>query len=164
LGATLLSEPYRTLKRRIRIMTTPIPKRPWIRGGVLAGAGVLLFAVACWAPGPVDAPEDGVQAAAGNEAEIYGTVRHAPSGDPLPFVQVFVPGTGRGTLSDREGRFLIRHVPAGTRAVVAELIGYGQGRQEVHVPPGDRIEVSFGLEVTAVRMDPLVVRVGPGTG
>jgi hypothetical protein len=56
--AAMLSEPYETLKRRIRIMTMPMPKKPWVRGGLLAGFGAMSVALACWAPGPTDAQND----------------------------------------------------------------------------------------------------------
>jgi len=52
--ATMLSEPHETLKRRIRIMTMPIPKNPWARGVTLTAVGAALVAFACWAPSPVD--------------------------------------------------------------------------------------------------------------
>lgn len=333
LGATMLTEPYETLKRRIRIMTMPLPKRPWLRGGLLAGFGGILVALACWAPGPVNVPGQGdappVDAVSGEDVafgemvspdaagtplpvftpfsvrprirnradvmealaalyppelkdagiggtvevwffsdeegrvqrtlvnvssgqralddaairvaglieftpalnrdqprpvwislplvfaagqddqqpplgaspedpasggragadvirsmpgeagsqvrgaafppgastvvpeetgEIGGTVTDGRSGEALAFVQVFVPGTGRGTLSNRDGRFLIHHVPVGTREVVAELIGYGQVGQAVTVAADQRIEVDLGPQVTAIRLDPLVVR------
>jgi TonB family protein len=50
----MLSEPEETLERRIRIMTMPFPKKPLMRGLVLAGVGALFVAVACWAPSPTD--------------------------------------------------------------------------------------------------------------
>jgi len=53
MAAAMLSEPERTLERRIRIMTMPIPERPLLRGAILAGVGTILVAVACWAPTPM---------------------------------------------------------------------------------------------------------------
>jgi TonB family protein len=53
----MLSEPEESLERRIRIMTTPFPRKPWARGLLLAGIGGLFLAVACWAPSPLDLPE-----------------------------------------------------------------------------------------------------------
>jgi TonB family protein len=50
----MLSEPEETLERRIRIMTMPFPRKPWMRGLALAGIGALFVAVACWAPSPND--------------------------------------------------------------------------------------------------------------
>jgi TonB family protein len=51
--AAMLSEPKDTLERRIRIMTMPFPKNPWIRALILGSVGALLIAIACWAPGPL---------------------------------------------------------------------------------------------------------------
>jgi TonB family protein len=55
--AAMLSEPRETLERRIRIMTMPFPKKPWIRALILGSVGAGLVAVACWAPGPLGLDE-----------------------------------------------------------------------------------------------------------
>jgi TonB family protein len=55
--AAMLSEPRETLERRIRIMTMPLPKKPWIRALILGSVGAVLVAVACWAPGPLGLDE-----------------------------------------------------------------------------------------------------------
>lgn len=306
--AAMLSEPYETLERRIRIMTMPSPKRRWIRGGVLAGISAVLTVLACAAPGPTDAKggsgdlsaasettrdggvvqegrrvatftpysmrpevrnrdevatalgrrhaafqedqgiggaadvwlyvdekgravdirmnrstghgalddaamgvaeiieltpalnrdqkravwvslpivfatgdagEDGrteipevgsvgdpvitepTHAAAPGGAEtgtVTGFIRHAVSDQPLADVQVFVRGTGRGSLSNGEGRFRIDHVPAGERVVVAQLIGYAEISTGVSVAPGESSEADFRLQEAVVALDPLIVR------
>ncbi len=56
-AGAMLSEPEETLERRIRIMTMPFPRKPWTRALLLGSGGVLLVAVACWAPGPMG-PEE----------------------------------------------------------------------------------------------------------
>jgi len=344
----MLSEPYETLKRRIGIMTMPLPKRTWIRGGLLGGGGVVLFALACWAPGPTDAkdqgaepvaetpaaeavaqevvfpgavapgapapetvvPEDagaardrvvmpvftpytvqpairnpevavetlrrvyppelkdagvggtvevwfyvdeeglvqrtlvnkvsghrelddaalkvadilefspalnrdqrrsvwvslpiefttaegaegqtpgalppaaaaegrltatrnpetvagtspGVAAqVAGPTGEVTGVTSDTQTGKPIQFVQVFVAGTGLGTLSNREGRFLIQGVPVGEQEVVAVLIGYGSLTEGVTVTAEEPADVSFGLRIEAIPLETLVVRATAGT-
>jgi len=308
--AAMLSEPYETLKRRIRIMTMPLPKRPWLKGGALAGIAALLVAVACVAPGPTDADKEEVETpveastASGEEAvsggevvptftpysvypaiknregvlatlerefaalredspvegrvqvwffldeegrvqdtrvsessgdraldraalqvarvaeftpalnrdqkrpvwvslaiafapagveelegitgveprspgsrvitvppeeafpsdgetgSVTGTVRDAATGQPLSHVQVFVGRTGRGSLTDGEGRFLIHDVPAGDRDVVAYLIGYGEVRRQSSVKPEGATRVDFEVRPTAIPLEPLVVRGG----
>jgi len=55
--AAMLSEPKETLERRIRIMTMPFPKNPWIRALILGSVGAVLVAIACWAPGPLGLEE-----------------------------------------------------------------------------------------------------------
>ena len=311
--AAMLSEPYETLERRIRIMTMPMPKRPWVRGGVLAGIAGALAVLACAAPGPTEAKDEGEQSAAmtestrvdaareglaiptftpfsvrptiknrdqvvaalereyaalredpgiGGTAEVWffineeprvqevrlnrssghrardaaaievadvieftpalnrdqeravwvslpivfttsdsqemgsaergdavsvrdpvvtvppddappvdgetgavsGIIRDATSGQPMANVQVFVGRTGRGTLSNREGRFQIDHVPVGEREVIAHLIGYGETRTGVSVSPGGVAEVDLHLRATAIALDPLIVRLEGAVG
>ncbi|MGD2123246.1 MAG: TonB family protein, partial [Gemmatimonadota bacterium] len=95
--AAMLSEPYETLKRRIKIMTMPFPKRPWITGGLLAGAGIFMVGLACWAPGPTDA-EDG-----NPEAQVEQASLEAEAGAPGErTVPTFTPYTVSPDVRNRE--------------------------------------------------------------
>jgi TonB family protein len=305
--AVMLSEPYETLKRRIKIMTVPLPKNLWIRGSLLAGCGAVLVALAGWAPAPMDgSPEpsdplmvqgpaddlpwagehqvaptftpytvqpsinnmdavrgalaeaypplledasiggttevwffvdeaglvqrtlvqessghralddaaisianviefnpalnrdqpkpvwvaipieftvDEVAEEGGTEAgtalpirrewsdvppvepgitpetgDIAGTTTDAATGQPVAFTQVYVPGTGLGTLSDQEGRFLIRDVPVGARLVVAEMVGFDLPNRRVDVTAEEHADVDFELQPTAITFHKLVVK------
>lgn len=302
--AAMLSEPYATLKRRIKIMTQPLPKRPWVRGGVLVGGGGLLVAVACLAPGPTDArnseqptlarhdapralgtrprftphivkpllrnpeavtaaleeayrtvlaggevegtvqvwyflDEDRVvntivnqssgyreldnlalqiadivefspalnrdrpvpvwvslpvefipgeapgrdaaggatgtqdqesgwrRAAAGDpvpeggpSGEIRGRVTDGSTGQPLGFVQVFVPYSRQGTLTDSEGQFILEDVPEGVREVFALMPGFGEVALDVTVVPEQPAEVGFQLQPEAIVLEKLIVSGG----
>jgi TonB family protein len=322
--AVMLSEPYETLKRRIKIMTMPFPKSPWIRGALLAGVGAVLVAVACWAPGPTDATDDessatesavssdeaagiavepvrpvftpytvlpdlrnrtevvatlqrgyppllkdagiggtvdlwffvdeegrvqrtqvdqssghravddaairiadvieftpalnrdqrrpvwislpivfhvgdpegvdpsavaaaraGAEALmrerryggrtnavpsgpaemdAGHTGQITGTIIANVTGRPLAGVQVHIPGTGLGQLTNTDGRYLMLDVPAGEYEIVAELIGYGIRSELVAVPVDDYVRVDFDLGLRAIPLEPLVVVVNPDSG
>jgi hypothetical protein len=81
------------------------------RGLSLVAGALLLFGIAA---------ESHAQAA----GTVQGRVVDASSREPLASVQVSIPGTQRGTLTDREGNFRIPGVPAGQREVSVELIGY----------------------------------------
>jgi TonB family protein len=319
----MLSEPYETLKRRIKIMTMPLPKSPWIRGALLTGVGSVLVAVACWAPGPTGATPDEVpttepavspteaaevsgerarpvftpysvlpsvrnlnevvatlqrdyppllkdagiggtvelwffsdeegrvqrtqvnqssghravddaaiqiadvieftpalnrdqrrpvwislpilfhvgeadgvdplalraaregaealmrerrhggrtdaepsgvpETGAGKTGDITGTTTSFATGQPIPSVQVHIPGTGLGTLTNSDGRYLMLDVPAGEYEIVAELIGYGVRSELVTVPVDDQASVDFELNLHAIALEPLVVVVAPDT-
>jgi TonB family protein len=111
--------------------------------------------VASSAGSPSDAQEAGERER--EMGEIAGITRDARTGRPMAGVQVFVIGTQRGTLSNQDGRFLIRHVPVGEREVVADLLGYGRMGQGVMVTTNAPAEASFHLSVTPIPMEGLVV-------
>jgi hypothetical protein len=52
-GAAAFSEPRSFLERRIRIMTSPHVRFPWLRAGGFGAVALALVAVACETPGPV---------------------------------------------------------------------------------------------------------------
>ncbi|MHB1191835.1 MAG: SusC/RagA family TonB-linked outer membrane protein [Longimicrobiales bacterium] len=93
---------------------------------------------------------------------IRGRVLDANSGRPTPTAQVFVPGTGRGALSNPNGDFLIQNVTPGERIVRVELIGYSSQQQTVMVTAGGTAVVDFRLAVSAIGLDELVVTGVPG--
>jgi iron complex outermembrane recepter protein len=120
-------------------------KATWI--GVFLGAVVVGVDAGPARAGEVSAPP------------VTGSVR-AADGTPLPHAQVSVVGTGRGTLTDREGRFTLRDLPPGSHRVEVSLVGYRAERRDVEVPtsgPAVRLEVTLtptplsipGVQVTA---------------
>ena len=97
--AALLSEPYATLQRRIRIMTMPDPKRPWISGSLLTGAALLLGALACSAPPPTDAGPDTAAPANPTGAEAASNPRSQTPGTDGAY-PVFTPYSVAPSLSE----------------------------------------------------------------
>jgi TonB family protein len=95
--AAMLSEPYETLKRRIKIMTMPFPKRPWLKGGLMAGVAVVMLGLACWAPGPTDAAKEELDA---QIEESSPTQALAASGEIAP--PTFTPYTVSPDIKNRE--------------------------------------------------------------
>src|SRR3954452_20326228 len=64
-------------------------------------------------------------------------------GRSLPGIQVTITGTALGAVSDTGGRFSIRDVPAGSRAVLARGIGYTSVSKPVTVAAGQVSSVDF---------------------
>jgi TonB-dependent receptor len=58
------------------------------------------------------------------QSTIWGTVTDSVSRDALVGANVYLPGTALGGVTDREGRFRIERVPAGTHVLRASYIGY----------------------------------------
>ena len=74
---------------------------------------------------------------AAQNGQVTGTVTDAETGAPLPTVQVYLQGTSHGGLTSATGTFSLANVPAGTYTLIAQRIGYQQGRQaNLTVAPG----------------------------
>jgi len=104
----MLSEPEQTLAQRIRIMTMPFPKKPWLRGAFLTALGGFLVAVACWAPSPSEAPEEVADA----QAVVLPPEVEFPAGDGAA-APTFTPYTVRPDIKNRAevARALEREYP-----------------------------------------------------
>jgi TonB-dependent SusC/RagA subfamily outer membrane receptor len=96
-------------------------------------------------------------AAAQDTGTITGLVSDAASGTGMSSVQVYLEGTGLGTLSNASGRYIIINVPAGAYNVTAERIGYQTANQQVTVTAGQTSEVNFGMNAEALGLDEIVV-------
>ena len=94
-------------------------------------------------------------------ARVLGMVT-SEAGQPIAGVNVVVLGTGRGALTDAEGRYVVTGVPAGTYQVVASLIGYSEVTQQVTVAAGETATLNFRLEREAIQLEGIVA-VGYGT-
>ena len=88
---------------------------------------------------------------------IRGRVVEAGSQRPLSGVQVSVPGTGRGGLTNATGDYLIAGVPVGPRTVRAQMIGYTPGEQSVTVAEGQAARADFELAQSAIALEEIVV-------
>ena len=75
---------------------------------------------------------------------------------PLQGANVVVVGTELGSVSNGEGSYLIKDVPAGTYDVTASFIGYSSQTISVVVGEGDAV-ADFNLKVDAVSMSALEV-------
>lgn len=91
------------------------------------------------------------------DAVITGVVVNRETREPVAGAQVVVDGTGRGAITDAEGRFRISNVPAGRRVVSVTSIGYRRVSQEVDVADGATVTVDLVVEETAIPLEEMVV-------
>jgi TonB-linked SusC/RagA family outer membrane protein len=112
-----------------------------------------LFALLLALPAQVGAQQTGT---------IRGRVIDASSMRPLVGAQVTIPATGRGSLTNSAGEFLIPGVPTGAQTVRVQMLGYAAQQQPVTIASGETAQVQFQLEQQAVALDELVVTGTPG--
>ena len=100
----------------------------------------------------------------GVEPEPFGTVTgqvtDAQTGVSLSAVQVYIDDLRLGSLSQRNGRYLLLDVLAGTHTLTVVRMGYRTVEEQITIGGGQTLEQNFSVAGEAARLDPLVV---PGT-
>lgn len=116
------------------------------RRSVLKQGGILVVAVLFTPAGLV-----------AQTGEIRGVVTASGTLEPVGSADVVVVGTTLATFTDRQGRFAMSRVPAGSQQVEVRSVGYRTGTREVNVIASEVAEVQIELEASAVSLDEIVV-------
>ena len=121
-----------------------------LRRAALAALAVIPLAVVFGfaAPATLEAQENG---------QVIGQVTDQATGRPLVQVQVYLAGTGLGTLTRGDGRFLILNVPTGNYTLTAERIGMRTATAQITVQAGQSTTADLALEEEALGLDEIVV-------
>jgi hypothetical protein len=91
---------------------------------------------------------------------VLGRVHDERTSEPLSVVQVYIPSLGVGTLTNLDGRFMLRNVPAGTYEVVVELLGYAKKTVTgVVVQSGSNTSLDILLPPKALELEGITVSV-----
>jgi TonB-linked SusC/RagA family outer membrane protein len=121
--------------------------RAWI------GFRAILCAIAAIALTIVGASTASAQAT----GSVQGVVMDAASQRPLVGAQVFIKGTQIGTITNAQGRYSLRSVPAGTHTLSVELIGFSPFERQITVVAGQATTANLSIEETAIGLRELVV-------
>ncbi len=116
----------------------------WFRGALVAVVAVMLS----------------VGMAASAFAQGIGTVRGRVADEvsrrPLNAVQVYVPGTDLGTLTDEDGQFQL-NLAAGNYTIRVRRVGYSTTSQSVTIGAGQVAELNFAMAQNVIVLDEVVV-------
>lgn len=85
------------------------------------------------------------------KADIRGYVKDAKTGESLPYANISVEGTTRGSTTNTDGYFIIVNEPVGTTALLVRYIGYTPIRIEFENKPG--------VEILQVKLNPMVLEI-----
>jgi len=81
-----------------------------------------------------------------NNATLSGTVKDATTGEILVGADVYLKGTSIGGVSDVNGKYEIRSIPAGNYTVQVTYITYEDFTKEIELSPGDHIKLNIKLQ------------------
>jgi len=84
--------------------------------------------------------------------EISGIIKDSSKNEPLLGVNIILSGTGIGTISDIDGKFLIESVPAGTAKIVITFIGFKTKEYTVEMKEGEKIFLEVKLTPDLLKM------------
>src|SRR5690606_4479539 len=89
-------------------------------------------------------------------SQIKGKVT-TTEGRPAPYVTVQVKGLNKGAVTDENGEFAIRRLPAGTYTLHITLVGFATIEKEVTTETGKTTTVAFTLELSDKQLQEVVI-------
>lgn len=78
-----------------------------------------------------------------SDANIYGHVLDAKTGEHLPFVNMLVKGTRIGTTTDATGHYFLANLPPGEQTLLVSALGYKQSQLNFVAISGKSVEVNI---------------------
>lgn len=91
------------------------------------------------------------------DANIYGHIIVAESGEHLPYATVALEGTTIGVSADGTGHYSIHNIPEGSYIVMVSAVGYNTIRKPFTAKPNTSVELNFTLEESSTIVDEIVV-------
>ena len=90
------------------------------------------------------------------QTTLFGTVTDT-DGATLPGATVYLSGTTRGVVADDDGRFRLTGVTPGAYRLVASLVGFTAGTQDIRINAGQAEAGPFAFRLVAISLGEAVV-------
>ena len=88
---------------------------------------------------------------------IAGHVIEKGTENSLPYATVLIVETGEGTVTDAEGYFRFKNIPAGNYTLKVQSIGYNTQTKKVTVSKDFTVDIHFVMEEETIMTDEVVV-------
>ena len=127
----------------------------------------LIFSISIFSASPLYAsiPDSSVpeseQQRPGTDANVFGHVIDAETGEHIPFINIIVEGTRIGTITDASGHYLLTNLPEGEHRLVVQGMGYATASVEFVAEADKTIEVDVEIMPTALDLDEVVFTSSP---
>ena len=93
----------------------------------------------------------------GSDANIFGHIIDATTGEHIPYATIAVMGTTIGCAADGTGHYKINNIPEGTHIIVVSAVGYGTVERTFTSKKGISEELNFTLTESSTIVDQVVV-------
>lgn len=88
---------------------------------------------------------------------ISGFVKDAESGEVIPFADVYLKDENIGTLTDRNGYYVLSSIPEGEHTVAVSIIGYRPVEKIILIRGGERVRFDARLKSEPVPLKGITV-------
>ncbi len=95
------------------------------------------------------------------DANIFGHVIDAETGEHLPFVNLLIKGTRIGTITDATGHYILANLPPGNHTLIAQSMGFARAEVEFEAIKDQTIEVDVYLTPTGINLEEVVLTSSP---
>lgn len=99
------------------------------------------------------------------DANVFGHVIDAETGEHVPFINIVVEGTRIGTITDASGHYLLTNLPLGEHRLVVQGMGYETVRTTFVAEAETTREIDIEIRPTAINLEEVVFTSSPtGSG
>ncbi len=98
----------------------------------------------------------------GQSSDIRGVVIDSLTGQRIPFANIVIVHSSKGTAANEVGFYLLANVPAGTHLVAVSAVGYERVVQEIMVQEGKVVDLHFRLKPISIEIEEIVVTAQSG--
>jgi hypothetical protein len=88
---------------------------------------------------------------------ISGFVKDGQSGEVIPFAEVYLKDENLGTLTDRNGYYVLASIPPGEHTVAVSIVGYRPLEKIVLVRPGESVRFDARMRFEAIPVKGITV-------
>ncbi len=94
-------------------------------------------------------------------AVVHGRVVDSEGGVPVPFVNIQVAGTTKGTFTDENGYYRLPNIPPGEQRLMASAMGYETVYRNIDIQAAELVAVDFIVNADALELGTVLVTASP---
>ena len=95
------------------------------------------------------------------DANVFGHIIDAETGEHIPFINILVEDTRIGTITDASGHYLLTNLPIGQHRLIVQGMGYETTFMEFVAEADVSIEVDVEVQPTAINLAEVVFTSSP---